>query len=197
MAKARQMLEREVSVVPWDSLTPNDPRPYSDFAGPLAALGASDRALAILQRQERAIPPEILRRDGGRVLALALIAYNKGDYRHAIDEFERAAPKLRCSYCTGFLIGQALERLNQPDTAIMVYEQYVNHHDADDNFRSFYLAAGLRRLGEMYESKGDRKKALEYYGRFVDLWKSADPELQPLVSDIRKQMARLAGEPPR
>ena len=126
-----------------------------------------------------------------------MIAYNRGDYRRAIDEFERAVPKLRCSYCTGFLIGQAFERLNQPDSAIAVYEQYVNHHDADDNMRSFYLAAALRRLGEMYESKGDRKKALEYYGRFVDLWKSADPELQPLVSDIRKHMAQLAGEPPR
>jgi len=197
LGKAREMLEREVSRLPWDSLRPNDPRPYSYVAAPLALLGSNESAMAILQRQERAIPPDILRRDGERVLALAAIAYNKGDYRRAIDEFERAVPKLRCSYCTGFLIGQAFERLNQPDTAIVVYEQYVNHHDADDNMRSFHLAAAFRRLGEMYESKGDRKKALEYYGRFVDLWKSADPELQPLVSDIRKHMAQLAGEPPR
>lgn len=44
---------------------------------------------------------------------------------------------------------------------------------------------------------GDRAKAVEFYGRFVDLWKNADPEFQPLVSDIRKHMAELAGEPPR
>jgi hypothetical protein len=73
----------------------------------------------------------------------------------------------------------------------------VNGHNVDSENREFFLAAALRRLGEMYESKGQRAKALEYYGRFVDLWKNADPELQPLVSDIRKHMGQLAGEPPR
>ena len=79
----------------------------------------------------------------------------------------------------------------------MQYERFVNGHNVDPENREFFLAAALRRLGEMYESKGQRTKALEYYGRFVDLWKDADPDLQPLVSDIRKQMAQLAGEPPR
>ena len=45
-----------------------------------------------------------------------------------------------------------------------------------------------------YEARGDRAKALEYYGRFVNLWKDADPELQPVVRDVRARMARLAGE---
>jgi len=56
------------------------------------------------------------------------------------------------------------------------------------------LPPSLRRLGELYEARGDRAKALEYYGRFVDLWKGADPELQPVVRDMRARAARLAGE---
>jgi hypothetical protein len=32
------------------------------------------------------------------------------------------------------------------------------------------------------------------YGRFVDLGKEADPELQPVVQDVRARIARLAGE---
>jgi hypothetical protein len=37
-------------------------------------------------------------------------------------------------------------------------------------------------------------KALDYYGRFVDLWRDADPELQPQVEEIRQRIARLAQE---
>jgi len=37
------------------------------------------------------------------------------------------------------------------------------------------FAATLRRLGELYAAGGDHATAGEYYGRFVDLWKDADP----------------------
>lgn len=53
----------------------------------------------------------------------------------------------------------------------------------------------LRRLGQLYEARGDRDRALEYYGRFVDLWKDADPSLQPKVAETRRWIAQLAGEP--
>ena len=90
VAKARQMLEREVSPFHGTASRLTIHGRTATSPGRCAVLGASERAMAILQRQERAIPPEILRRDGDRILALALIAYNKGDYRRAIDEFERA-----------------------------------------------------------------------------------------------------------
>ena len=38
---------------------------------------------------------------------------------------------------------------------------------------------------------GDTAKALEYYGRMVELWKNADPELQPVVQDVKKRIAAL------
>jgi len=53
----------------------------------------------------------------------------------------------------------------------------------------------LRRLGELYEARGDRERAREYYGRFVDLWKGADPELQPQVRDIKRRIGELTREP--
>ena len=77
----------------------------------------------------------------------------------------------------------------------MQYERFVNGHNVDPGNREFFLAAALRRLGEMYESKGQRAKALEYYGRFVDLWKNADPELQSAVREVRGRLAQLAREP--
>jgi hypothetical protein len=55
------------------------------------------------------------------------------------------------------------------------------------------VAATLQRLGALYAARGDRAKAREYYGRFVDLWKDADPELQPLVVDARAALRQLSG----
>jgi hypothetical protein len=49
----------------------------------------------------------------------------------------------------------------------------------------------LFRLGQLYQDAGDRAKAMDYYGRFVELWKAADPELQPRVTEARKAMAEL------
>ena len=55
----------------------------------------------------------------------------------------------------------------------------------------FYLAPALFRLGELYEHAGDTKHATEYYGRFVELWKNADPELQPRVTEAKTRMEHL------
>ena len=46
----------------------------------------------------------------------------------------------------------------------------------------------------MYEERGARDKAVEYYGRFMDLWVEADPDRQPVVEDIRGRVARLVRE---
>ncbi len=53
----------------------------------------------------------------------------------------------------------------------------------------------LRRLGDLYDARGDRKTALGYYQRFLDLWRGADPELQPIVRDVQEKMSRLTAEP--
>jgi tetratricopeptide (TPR) repeat protein/tRNA A-37 threonylcarbamoyl transferase component Bud32 len=194
---AGRMLDNILAETRWDSLPANDPRPYSDLAAAYAVTGHVDRAVEILSRQEKQITPEVLRRDGGREFALALVAYERGDYRAALAGFRQARFVIRCFICTAFNEGQAFEKLGEPDSAIAQYERFANGHNTDPENREYFLAAALRRLGEMYESKGDRTKAAAYYGRFVDLWKDADPELQPLVTDIRKRMAYLAGEPPR
>jgi len=56
------------------------------------------------------------------------------------------------------------------------------------------LLPALKRAGELYEAKGDRAKASQAYRRFVDLWKDADPALQPGVREIRARLGRLATE---
>jgi hypothetical protein len=52
-----------------------------------------------------------------------------------------------------------------------------------------------RRLGELYEHRGEHDRAAEFYGNFIDLWTDADPELQPQVEEVKQRLARLVGEP--
>jgi hypothetical protein len=54
-----------------------------------------------------------------------------------------------------------------------------------------FLAGTHKRLGELWEQRGDRRKAIEHYSRFVELWTKADPELQPQVADVKNRLRRL------
>ncbi|MSR07522.1 MAG: carboxypeptidase-like regulatory domain-containing protein [Gemmatimonadetes bacterium] len=81
------------------------------------------------------------------------------------------------------------------------YRRFVSqpYHGEDFyDFSALLYAASLtpthRRLGELYEARGEREKALEHFGKFVELWKNADPELQPVVRDVRARIARLTAE---
>ena len=95
-----------------------------------------------------------------------------------------------------FEIATALEQAHEPDSAVAFYERVVTtpaplRVESD----KLTLAPTYERLGELYAGRGDRAKAREYYGRFVDLWKDADPELQPYVAQGRAALKRLSGEP--
>ncbi len=48
-----------------------------------------------------------------------------------------------------------------------------------------------KRIGELLEAKGDIDAALSHYSRFVDLWKNAEPSLQPQVRKVRDRMREL------
>ena len=63
----------------------------------------------------------------------------------------------------------------------------------DRNYEDdLYLAAVYKRLGELYEARGNRPKTASNYAKFVGLWKDADPELQPKVREARARLVRLS-----
>ena len=46
-------------------------------------------------------------------------------------------------------------------------------------------------LAQIREGTGDRDEAIRLYREFLDLWKDADPELQPMVEEARAALERL------
>lgn len=88
------------------------------------------------------------------------------------------------------------------DSALVAFERAITVRWADgqpwtERLVSEYewLPIAYRRLGELYEQRGDSENALRYYNEFVELWKNADPVLQAQVEDVRQRIARLVGEP--
>ena len=124
------------------------------------------------------------------------IALADGRPREALTAFVQGRNADTCSGCSAWDEGVAFERANLPDSALAAYQRAVGRGTISKSVRAdgWGLAPSLKRLGELYEARGDRQRAAEYYGRFVELWKDADPALQPAVREVRARMGQLAGE---
>lgn len=65
------------------------------------------------------------------------------------------------------------------------------------SFRQYdltYYAIRYLQLGQALEASGDRAGALQAYTWFIELWKDADPALQPRVETARRAVERLTRE---
>jgi tetratricopeptide (TPR) repeat protein len=122
----------------------------------------------------------------------------------AVSSYRAAAREAGCDSCLLARIGRAFEQAGAADSALAYYRRYMATPPVSfgpsggpvlEDER--WLAPTLLSLGELLEERGEREAAVEYYGRFVELWQQADPVLQPRVRDVRARIARLAGERPR
>lgn len=92
--------------------------------------------------------------------------------------------------------GMALDRAGKADSALALYEKALSMPSISGGtyYETAWYPEVVRRLGELYEARGDRAKAIERYTTLTDLWKHADPELQPQLKAVRARIAVLAGE---
>ena len=56
-----------------------------------------------------------------------------------------------------------------------------------------YVGPSHLQLAKLAEARGDRDDARRQYVSFIDSWRTADPELMPLVDDARQRLAKLGG----
>lgn len=160
----------------------------------LTVVGERDRANSLLARWEAELEPG-LKRDPDRLGVQGIMALADGNHDEAIKAFKEWSGANRSESGPATWVGRAFEAAGEPDSAIAYYENYLEAGGPMKFFGDqFNLTDVLVRLGKLYEERGDTAKAVRYYGRFVDLWKNADPELQDDVQSIRARMKRLLGE---
>ena len=94
-----------------------------------------------------------------------------------------------CTFCLPLSLSRAYDQANQADSTIANLERYLRvTSDTRINADTWMLAPAHKRLGELYEAKGDAKRSAEHYAAFVELWKRADPDLQPKVAEARTRL---------
>jgi tetratricopeptide (TPR) repeat protein len=195
-ADGLRIVEAALQRHPLTSVPPED-RPYVPLALFSAFARQPERAGHLLAEFEASVPEGIRRRVSDRYAVMGAMALLAGRTKDGIAGFRKAHDEHTggCATCWLYELATSYEQARQPDSAVAVYERIASTPGLYDIFDYAHtLPPTYKRLGELYEQRGDRAKALGYYGRFVDLWKDADPELQPVVRDMRARLARLARE---
>jgi tetratricopeptide (TPR) repeat protein len=187
-------LDSALAKFPMNETNPAD-RPYLPIADAYVRAGDVPKAEKLISEYERTVPEDIKRGDFQRIYSHALLAYGKQQYAEAITGLREFREKSGGEITALFELGQVFDRMGQTDSALANYDTFASRPDIGPAGRQYYLPYAYRRLGELYEGKTNKEKALGYYGKFTAIWKDADPDLQPQVQEVKKRMAALAGEP--
>jgi eukaryotic-like serine/threonine-protein kinase len=175
-------------------------RPYLEVAIWYAQGARPDRARQILARYQ-AEDPEGARAPSLQVdvaAALGEIALAEGKTAEAIRQFrvadiaEDGAPDV-CQGCAAYALARAFDQGGQADSALAQYEHYLafpipRRWDRED------LAAVHKRLGELYDRRHERQQAITHYEAFVEQWKDADADLQPVVAGVKRRLTELRAQ---
>jgi tetratricopeptide (TPR) repeat protein len=192
LARATQALDEALRRYPLDRIPAVD-RPWLALAGADALAGRSARVRATVDRWARDVPPE--RRSQDYKVALALVLAAERHPAEARAAYQAVAESLGCNACVEPWIAQAWDAQGVPDSALAHLERYLSTPDLlrmqwDPHWRP----SVLRRAGELAAQLGRRQQAIERYSQFVELWKVADPDLQPVVKDVRARIAKLTAQ---
>ncbi|MBW8839950.1 MAG: tetratricopeptide repeat protein, partial [Gemmatimonadetes bacterium] len=131
---------------------------------------------------------------------LAEIALAEGKPLDAVAEFRRGdvgydgAPADECAPCLPFNLARAYDAAGKSDSAAALFERYLSTpywRKSEPDMDPIRLPAIRERLAQLYEALGQPEKAAEQYRAFIELWKNADPELQPRVAEARQRLAKL------
>jgi DNA-binding SARP family transcriptional activator len=151
----------------------------------------AERAAEVERAQESALRhdlaltlrAELLRRQGRRDEALRLIASARME---AAWDQSFNSPIHSRAYLR-WLGAELLREQGQDVTALRIYETLGQASP----FEIALVAPAHLRRAQIYDRRGERQQAAEHYRRFAEMWKDADPELQPLVQQARQRLREL------
>ena len=122
--------------------------------------------------------------------ALAYLALLRHDTTTAVRRLE-ALPDSLCPLCYSqrLTLAQLLSARQEDRKAARLLDRWLT-----DLFVPSEVLWTLERA-RVAERLGDREKATHAYQYVADVWRHADPELQPYVTEAREGLKRMTGEP--
>jgi tetratricopeptide (TPR) repeat protein len=198
-AGALRALDSALARYPLSTMTEAN-RPYNYLGITYAAAGRPDLGKPIFAAGERRVAGIVSARHErdlkGIRTELAVLAGDGGAALRAWME-----PDTLCTYCRDFpywahlnphaLLGEAWDLAGNADSALAHFQRFVERTKSYSGYTPLNLATAYKRIGELAEAKGDDATAMAAYEKFIELWKDADPELQPRVTDARGRLRRL------
>jgi tetratricopeptide (TPR) repeat protein len=121
--------------------------------------------------------------------ALGAIAFARGEFDQAAEEFDKAATRNPVLWNHLPLARSYLEA-GRVAEAVDVFDKILNRYD----YGWFVDAIGAATMhyyaGIAYERSGWTDRAIERYEEFLTIWQDADPGLE-MVDDARQRLERL------
>jgi tetratricopeptide (TPR) repeat protein len=187
----RQFLVRGEARAPMAEIPPVE-RPWTNYARMAAVIGdpaLARRALTGFEADQIGLAADPEARRG---FFQAHVALAEGRWDEAIPLLHEADRRrvMGDRYALN-LIGRAHDQAGRPDSALAYLQRYVDTPDPEPWEDSQWLPRTHRRLGELYEAKGDTEQAIAHYARFVNLWRDAEPKFQPQVREVSQRLERL------
>ncbi len=192
-ADARAAWARAMARVPMSQVAPAE-RPWRHIARVGARMRDPAIARMALEGFEHDLASQAPDADGLRAFFAAHVALADQKWDEAIRQLNEADKRMSIFDTYAYAaLAQAHDFAGHSDSAIVYFEKFVKYKDPNMNEDSQFLAGSYKRLGELYDAKGDQARAIANFEKFVDLWKNAEPELQPKVAEVREKLSRLKG----
>jgi tetratricopeptide (TPR) repeat protein len=190
-ASAARQVDATLAASPVASLDAAN-RPYPALVRALAFAGRVDAAKSALAEFDKTRRGMTLLADAPQRAQMAGdIAMAERRYDAAAAAYREAAPP-NTPWSRLPDLARAYDLGGHADSATAAYARYAAGTEPGRlPTDAIYLGPSLKRLGELYEAKGDRDNAAREYARFVELWKNADPELQGSVTDAKARLVKL------
>ncbi|UCC71410.1 MAG: hypothetical protein JSV86_13570 [Gemmatimonadota bacterium] len=136
------------------------------------------------------------RAGGVRNWVLAFVALQEGRAADAVEHLDRGYVWHARPWDGRLLLAEAHAALGHLNEAIAQYDTLtgtylLNQRDRTASFPLRPLAH--ERLGSLYLEVGDTVSAARHLSEFIELWKDADPELQPRVDQAEQALERVTG----
>ena len=191
--RARTIVRHALAQHPMSQI-PAASRPWHELAQVAAMTRDGQLAREAVSGLDADIPQlGLLNNDAHRAFQRGWLAMTTARYDDAALAFQEAVPGVPdfVDRLVSVATADAFDLAGKPDSAIAHYEAFLAMPDPIAETYGVFAAGTHKRLGELYEARGDTGKAESHYLQFVELWKDADTELQPKVREVRDRLARL------